>query len=300
MPVTVLLITACLLSGCQNSYENPYDFNSTISAFTLDSQMSTECADSFACDLCVAGEDILPETVNLSLAQAEGLFSVSDHQTLVAKSVHERMNPASITKVMTCMLAIKYGRLDDTMIASKNVLITEPGAQVLPLAEGDRMTLDAALHALMMYSANDVAVMIAEYIAGSVEAFAELMNSEAKALGATNTHFVNPNGLTDEEHYTTAYDLYLIFNEAIRSEKFLELINVMEYNGTYADRDGNVKELSLSNSNAYLRGDEETPGGISVIGGKTGTTKAAGSCLILLSKNSAGNSYISVVLNAAD
>ncbi|MBR2275016.1 MAG: D-alanyl-D-alanine carboxypeptidase, partial [Lachnospiraceae bacterium] len=66
------------------------------------------------------------------------------------------------------------------------------------------------------------------------------------------------------------------------------------------DRDGNVKELSLSNSNAYLRGDEETPGGISVIGGKTGTTKAAGSCLILLSKNSAGNSYISVVLNAAD
>ncbi|MBQ7564841.1 MAG: D-alanyl-D-alanine carboxypeptidase [Lachnospiraceae bacterium] len=289
-----------MLTGCQSSYEDPYDFNTTIAAFSLDSQISTDCADPFASELCVAGEDILPASVDLSLAQAEGLFSLSDHQTLVAENIHERMNPASITKVMTALLAIKYGRLDDTMIASKNVLITESGAQVLPLAEGDRMTLDAALHALMMYSANDVAVMIAEYIAGSVEAFAELMNSEAKELGATNTHFVNPNGLTDEEHFTTAYDLYLIFNEAIRSEKFLELINVMEYNGTYSDRDGNVKELNLTNANSYLRGDVETPPGITVIGGKTGTTKAAGSCLILLTANSAGNKYISVVLNAED
>ena len=278
----------------------PYDIETSLSAYSLDANISTEVAKPFASELCVANGDVVPGTLPMAEGSVEGIFDVDGKTVPVAKGIHERMNPASITKVMTALIALKYGKIEDTLVASKNVLITESGAQVIPLKEGDRMTLDNALHALLMYSANDVAVMIAEYISGSSEAFAELMNEEARALGATNTHFVNPNGLTDENHYTTAYDLYLIFNEAVRYEKFIELISTMEYTCTYYDAAGNEKSLDLSNSNQYLTGGAETPVGVTVIGGKTGTTKAAGSCLILLSRNAAGKPYISVVLNAQD
>ncbi len=278
----------------------PFDIDNPNTAYTLDANVSTDSAKPFAADLCVTDADIRPDTVELSLASAEGLFDVSGKETLISDAVHERLHPASTTKIMTAYLALKYGKLEDTLIASKNVLITESGAQLIPLHEGDRMTLDQALHALMMYSANDAAVMIAEYISGSVEAFADLMNKEALALGATNTHFTNPNGLTDEEHYTTAYDLYLIFNTAVKNEKFIELISTMEYSFTYTDAAGNPKQMDLQSPNLYLRGEKETPPGIQVVGGKTGTTKAAGSCLVLLSQDAAGKPYISVVLNAAD
>ena len=129
------------------------------------------------------------------------------------------------------------------------------------------MTLAQALHALLIPSANDAAVMIAEGIAGSVEAFVEMMNEEALSLGATNTHFVNPHGLSHEEHYTTAYDIYLIMNEAIKYDMFNEIIGMAEYTTVYNDRSGNAKELNVKNSNAYLSG-AESPSGVTVVGGK--------------------------------
>ena len=287
------------LSGCGKRYDMPFDIENPISAYTLDSNLSMETAEPFAADLCVASGDILPGGLTIPEGSAEGLFNTEKHETVAAKGIFERMNPASLTKIMTAYIALKYGNPGDTLVASKNVLITEPGAQVIPLKEGDSMTLDQALHALLMYSANDVAVLIAEYISGSAEAFAELMNKEAKALGASSTNFVNPSGLTDENHYTTAYDLYLIFNRAVEDERFVEIINTPEYSFTYYDAAGNTKELSIKNSNLYLEGSMSAPEGITVKGGKTGTTNAAGSCLIVLAENEQHTPFISVVLNAA-
>ena len=106
------------------------------------------------------------------------------------------------------------------------------------------MTLDQALHILLMYSANDVAMLIAENVGGTTERFIEMMNEEAKRLGATNTQFMNPHGLTQDGHYTTAYDLYLIFNEAVQYEAFSEIINMTNYQTTYYDKDGKAKSLS--------------------------------------------------------
>ncbi len=295
----LLIFSAMLLflTGCGEDLTTPFNIEA-VSAYSLDSNVSSETAEPFAYDLCVAGGELVPETVNLSSAEVEGLFNVAGRETLIAKGVHNRMNPASITKVMTALIALKYGNLSDVLIASNNVKITESGAQVIPLREGDKMTLEAALHALLMYSANDVAIMIAEYISGSEAAFVDRMNSEARALGATNTNFANPHGLTDENHYTTAYDLYLIFNEAVKNPKFVEILQKPEYSFKYADAEGNSKELSFMSSNMYLSGGAEVPAGVTVIGGKTGTTKAAGSCLILLSRNETGDPCISVVLNA--
>ena len=233
-------------------------------------------------------------------AEAGGLFDATSRETVYAKNVHQKMNPASLTKVMTAYIALKYGHLEDTLTASSNVLITESGAQLLGIKEGDKMTLEQALYALLLYSANDAGVLIAEYLSGSVEKFAAVMNDEALKIGATNTHFTNPHGLTDEEHYTTAYDLYLMFNAAMQYEEFRRIINSVEYKSEYKDREGNPKKIEISTTNAYLKGDREAPEGVNVIGGKTGTTKAAKSCLILLSNGANKHTYISVILGSVD
>lgn len=257
-------------------------------------------ADPFAENLCVAASDVSVDAVDMSKASSAGLFDINNSNTIYAKNIHEKLYPASLTKVMTALVAMKYGSTDMMLTASANVRIQESGAQVCGIKEGDQMTLNQALHLLLINSANDAAVVIAEGIAGSVEAFAEMMNEEALALGATNTHFVNPHGLPDDNHFSTAYDQYLIMNAAINYSLFNEIIQMDSYTTVYHDDDGNEKEVSVNSTNFYIQGMAQAPGGITVLGGKTGTTNAAGHCLILLSRDSSSKPYISIILRAED
>lgn len=238
--------------------------------------------------------------MDMSEAEAAGLFSLGDKQTLYAKNVHERLYPASLTKVMTALVALKEGNREDVLTASANVKITESGATLSGLKEGDKMTLDQALRILLLQSANDVAVMIAEQYGGTTEHFCEMMNEEAKAIGATNCQFTNPHGLTDENHYVTAYDMYLIFNEACKYELFKEIIGMNAYTTVYYDAAGGEVTFDKPSTNWYFTGEAVAPAGITVLGGKTGTTTAAGKCLILLSSDTSGKSYISVVLKSSE
>lgn len=295
---------ALVLSGCgKTDYSFPYSAESSVTGFQMVSLGTDSVVDSFAQDLCVVEDSgnvnaqSVPSVSSKELISA-GLFDVNNHETLYAKNVHEKMYPASLTKVMTALVAIKHGSLNQTLTATKNVMIHESGAQLAGIKQGDTMTLDQALHISLINSANDVSVMIAEGVAGTEEAFVELMNEEALRLGATNTHFANPHGLSADNHFTTAYDLYLIFNEAIKYEIFNEIIHMDSYSTTYYDKDGDAKEFSCSSSNWYLRGDSTAPENITIVGGKTGTTNAAGHCLILLSKDTSGNRYVSVILRS--
>ena len=160
------------------------------------------------------------------------------------------------------------------------------------------MTLDQALHLLLIYSANDVAVMIADNIGGSVDKFVEMMNKEALAIGATGSHFANPHGLSADEHYVTPYDMYLMFNAAMQYKEFQQIINLPTYTTSYTDKDGTAVKVDIHSTNLYLKGDKDAPTNITVIGGKTGTTNAAGHCLILYAQDKSGNPYISVVMRA--
>lgn len=232
-------------------------------------------------------------------SSAAGLFDVTNNKVLYSQNIHERLNPASLTKIMTALVAIKYGNTDDMIVCSENVKINESGATVCGLKAGDRLTLNQALHALLINSANDAAVAIAEHIGGSMEGFAAMMNEEAVLLGATNSHFVNPHGLTANEHYVTAYDMYLIMNAAMQYELFNEIIHMNEYSTVYYSGDDKEKEMSFRSTNLFFHGDYSAPDKITVIGGKTGTTNAAGSCLVLLTKDTGGNPYISVILRAS-
>ena len=165
---------------------------------------------------------------------------------------------------------------------------------------GDTFTLEQLLYGLMIPSGNDAANAIADHIAGSTDAFVEKMNAKAKELGATHTHFVNANGLHSTDHYTTAYDLYLIFNEALKLPLFCEIINAQSYTADYTDANGAAKQQVWKVGNWYLKGDREAPKGVTVLGGKTGTTQAAGYCLIMASDGDDGKEYISIVLKSAN
>jgi len=290
------------MTGCgAKEFTFAYDRNRNNTSFSTASHTQGKTMEAFASGLCVTAGDVSAGTdVDMSQASAAGLFDVSSGKVIYAKNVHEKLNPASLTKILTALCALKYGNPEDVLTATENVYISEAGAVKLGIAAGDTMTMDQALHALLLKSANDVAVMIAEHISGSVEGFAELMNETANSLGATNSHFVNPHGLTDPNHYTTVYDLYLICNEALKYDKIVEIVHTATYTSVYHDSNGGDKNIDVANSNAYIKGEIPVPDNVTVVGGKTGTTNAAGNCLILFARNNSGNPYISIIMQSSD
>ncbi|SFU80795.1 D-alanyl-D-alanine carboxypeptidase family protein [Butyrivibrio sp. INlla21] len=294
-----VLVLAVLLTGCKGvSYSAKYSIDESVSGKRDENVYPT-----FASDLCVADEDKKPEDSKLEISDkaSAGLFDLTRKETIYAKNINLRVMPASLTKVMTAYVALKYGSLDDVLTANSDVYVNESGAQKVNVKEGDKMTLDQALHLLLIYSANDIANLIASNITGpSGEDFVTLMNQEAKNIGATNSHFENPHGLTSDEHYVTAYDMYLIFNAAMQYDTFSEIINMTEYTTTYQDGKGGTKDISVKNTNGFLSGAKSAPKGVTVIGGKTGTTNAAGHCLILLARDVNGDPYISVIMRDED
>jgi len=276
------------------AYQVDYD----ISSFNVVTKQERRTTAPFAAELCVAVGDYTERDVDMSQAEAAALFDVDKREVLYAKNIHERLYPASLTKVMTAIVALENGQLDQTLTATNAVNVTEAGAVLCGLKSGDTMTLDQALRILLVSSANDAALLVAENIGGSVEHFIEMMNEKARELGATNTNYMNPNGLPDPNHYTTAYDQYLIFNEAIKYDIFNEIIHMSSYQTVYYDGNGKEKAFNKQSSNLFLRGNYEAPANVTVIGGKTGTTNAAGNCLILLSRDENSSRYISIILKA--
>ncbi|MDD6073870.1 MAG: D-alanyl-D-alanine carboxypeptidase family protein [Clostridium sp.] len=285
-----------LLSGCgkQSHLENAYSFEEREPVLSVG--MSGQ-APLFAEDLCVITGETQDDDTSVA-AGAGALFDVTDASVLYSKHATERMYPASITKVMTALIAIEEGNLSDTVTVTGDAVITEAGASLCGIKPGDQITLEQLLYGLMMPSGNDAANAIAVHMSGSLDAFVQRMNERAKELGATQTHFMNPSGLSDENHYTTAYDLYLIFNEALKLPLFREIIHTQSYTAQYTDASGAPVSQTWNVGNWYQKGDTETPDGLTVLGGKTGTTKAAGYCLIMAVDDSSGGEYISVVLKS--
>lgn len=261
-------------------------------------EQGVQKAPAFAGQLCVANENIGLEGVSLSSANVKSaLLDVEKKEVIFAQGLHEKTYPASITKIMTAILAIKYGDMGDSVTVSQNAVTLEEGSQVCGLQTGDIVTMDELFHGLLVYSGNDAAMAIAEHIGGSVEHFVEMMNEEAKNIGATNTSFLNPHGLHDDNHYTTVYDIYLMLNEALKYEYFVDTMQLGVYNLTLT-RGGETVRTHLDATDRYLTGEESAPENVTVLGGKTGTTSQAGACLAILSQNAYGEPFVSIVLNA--
>lgn len=292
----LIALSAFFLSGCSADLERPYDFVRTAS-FDEKADGNSERAAGFARDLCVA-TDSSGEADSSVTAEAAAVFDLAETRTIFSKNPYERLYPASTTKVMTALLAIKYGNLSDEVTVTEDAVITESGATLCGIHPGDKLTLEQLLYGLILPSGNDAGAAIAVHMAGSIEVFADMMNEEARRLGATGTHFVNPHGLHDENHYTTAYDLYLIFNEALKYETFRQVTGTTAYSATYQSASGETITASWKGGNWFMTGEREEPDGLTVFSGKTGTTQAAGYCLVMASRDAAEKEYISVVMKA--
>lgn len=292
----ICIIITTVLSGCDRKAEE-YSLQYETEHFNRNLYEGTLYAE----DLCVTSDNIaLNGFDDDSSLHAAGLFDVNAHQVLYADRIHEQLFPASTTKILTAYVALKYGNLSDIVTVSENATTFEPEAQLCGLICGDQLTLYDLLCGLLLYSGNDNAVAIAEHISGSTEAFVQTMNEEAWALGATHTHFVNPHGLHDENHYTTAYDLYLIFNKCISDQRFIDIISLTSYTATITGADGTVRNPVWESTNYYSAGLVDAPEGVKVLGGKTGTTDEAGSCVILYNQDFSDNPYISIIMGADD
>lgn len=207
-------------------------------------------------------------------ARSALLMDASNGRVLYEENGYEVMPMASTTKIMTCILALEYGCLEDVVTVSAYAA-TMPKVK-LYLKAGEQYRLKDLLYSLMLQSHNDSAVVIAEHIGGSVEAFAQLMNQKARDLGCMDTNFVTPNGLDGVDvngnaHATTAYDMAKIASYALQNEQFREIIATRSY--SFGTVDGS-RSFSFGNTDAFL---DRMPGAIGI---KTGFTGAAGYCFV--------------------
>ena len=243
---------------------------------------------------------------NSIFVYAENDLSVDAKASLIieensGKVIHEENSniqnyPASVTKILTAILTLENCELADTVTVSKTAISNIPSGYVIaPLFVGEQMSVEDLLYALMLKSANDAAYVLAEHVGGSVEGFSEMMNKKAEELGCKNSHFVNPNGIHNSDHYTTAYDMYLIAKYAMKNEKFVKIVSTYQHTlsatNKYSKNDRIMKNTNnfVNPSSRYY---DENVKGI-----KTGTTLQAGNCLITCtSKN--GFDVITVILGA--
>lgn len=253
----------------------------------------------FADNLCVSNKDVKFEKFHTN-DQFHGalLYDIKNKNVMYSERVNDQLFPASTTKILTAYVALKYGDLNEYVTVSKNATKVPSDSSTAHLQAGDILTLKDLLYALMLPSGNDSAVAIAEHISGSVDEFVKLMNKEANALGASNTHFTNPHGYQDKEHYTTAYDLYLIFNECIKNETFLKIISSSSYDAVISQADGTSRLVTWPQSNQFITGARNIPKGLTLFGGKTGNTFDAGSCILLYGQDSKNTPFIAIIMGA--
>lgn len=224
-----------------------------------------------------------------------GAAIVIDNQTgavLYSKNADQKEYPASITKIMTVLLALEKGNLSDTVTFSENAVYSiEFGSSHLGLTEGEQLTMEQCLYGIMMASANEISNAVAEHIAGDIDTFVQMMNDKAAELGCTGTHFVNVHGLHDENHYVTAHDMALITREALKHEKFREIIGTVEYH--YDETNLVDEKRYFMNHHKMLWEDGMVYDGC--LGGKTGYTDEAWNTLVTVASRD-GMELVCVVL----
>lgn len=281
----------------QKDLSFPYDVSEQMYGMQ-DSLLNIQKADAYASDLCVSADDVTSEGISFTPSVKAALFNLESDEVTFAQNIHEKAYPASITKIMTAIVALKYGNLDDVVTISEQALHLEEGSMEIGFQAGDQVVLRELLYGLLIFSGNDAAMAIAEHVGGSIEQFVSMMNQEAANIGATNTHFVNPTGLQDEEHYTTVYDIYLMLETALQYDLFVKIIQLDTYTMSYTRGETSYGKR-LDSTDQYLTRQVTPPKNVTVLGGKTGTTSDAGSCLALVSQNAYGELFISIILKAS-
>jgi D-alanyl-D-alanine carboxypeptidase (penicillin-binding protein 5/6) len=238
----------------------------------------------------------LPPLVELKSVKSAVLMEVETNQILYQFNAHEKRAPASMTKIMTMIVAIEsVENLDAVFTFEKYVIdaLISQGASRAGFEAGEGVTIRDMLYGAALPSGGDATAGLAIYVSGSERLFAEKMNDKAAELGLKNTHFVNASGLHHDNHYTTLSDMTAIFAYALQNETFVEIISAKSY--TTSSTDKHPDGIKLYSSLFSRAGDVSLPGEANIICGKTGYTDEAKHCLITLSENKiTGKKYIIV------
>ena len=228
------------------------------------------------------------EQLPMVSATAAAVLDLASGQVLYNKHMHLRRPPASITKILTTIIALEEAAPEELVTVSRRAVYQE-GSSIY-LAEGEKISLEELLYGIMLSSGNDASVAVAEHIAGTVEKFCDLMNRRAREMGAQNSNFVNPHGLPQADHYSTAYDLAMIMCYAMNNEVFRRITATKYKTISWA---GNDWGRGLRNHNKLLWRYSD------ISGGKTGYTRAAGRCLIA-SAGRDNREVVAVLLNSSN
>lgn len=230
------------------------------------------------------------------------IMESSTGKIIYEKNGYEQKYPASTTKILTAILAIEHCNLDEMATASEFAISSIPsGYSTANIQIGESLSVRDLLYALMLQSANESAVVLAEHISGSQEAFADLMNQKAEEIGCKNTHFVNPNGVHDEDHYSTAYDLALIAKYAMQNETFREIVKTTSFTLPATSAYPSNTRTYTNTNNLIIYDNRNRPDNYYyeyATGIKTGYTSAAKNCLVSSAEKN-GIEYICVVLGAS-
>ena len=229
-----------------------------------------------------------PQGISLS-AESAALIDATSGELLFEKNGDRRMGMASTTKIMTALVAAECCDIKKTIEVSPDAVGIE-GSSIY-LYAGERFTLEELLYALLLRSANDAAAAIAIAVGGSIEKFAEMMNARAEEMGLVNTHFTNPHGLYDKEHYTSAHDLAVISSHLLQNDVLRRIVSTYKITIPFYESSDNTR--FLVNHNKMLKLYD------GAIGIKTGFTKATGRCLVSAAERD-GLTLIAVTLNAPD
>ena len=223
------------------------------------------------------------------------LMDAQTGQILYGKNMEEQRYPASITKIMTVLLALENLQLPDQATVSEDAAIQYYDVTHIGLVPGETVTVEQMVYAAMLMSANDACNVLAEKVAGSQEDFAQMMNDRAQKIGATGTHFTNPSGLPEDDHYTTAKDMALITREALQNAEFTKVFGTLSYTMEPTDKNTearpfiNQSDMMKKNSPYYCEG---------IVGGKLGWTEEAGNTMVTVAQRD-GRELICVVLDCA-
>lgn len=227
------------------------------------------------------------------------LMDMSTGKILYEKNINEKMYPASLTKILTAIIILENCDLTEQATVSYNAVMNlSSGYVTANLQIGEQLTVEQLLNVLMVGSSNDAAIVLAEHLSGSVEDFAILMNEKAKALGCTNSNFLNPNGVHDESHYSTAYDLSLIARYAMKNETFRKLVSTKSYSLPATEKyEYDDRLFTTTNSLLIVNNNDRADNYYYkyATGIKTGFTTPAGNCLIA-SSNKDGFELLCIVL----
>ncbi len=295
--ILFLLVVFGIVLFCNlGNFKEEYPYNKSIQAFGTSAREDTLVAPGLSSNLCVGEDFTQMEGVQSVSEEMAGFFSLGEGTIPFSNHLYEKIEPGKVTQLMTALLAVEHLDLEEETVIEGEDRVYGKGVRSCGLQEGYRVVVKQLLNAVLVSSAEDACQVLARLTSGSQKHFVTLMNEKAAELGMTNTHYANVTGYSSDEQYTTVYDIYLLLNEFLKYSDLLNAMSLPDYTMSYITGKGELKQHWLDSDNPFTAGKVTVPKDVTVLGGKTFTSKST-NYTALLTQNKYGEFYISIVFH---